>query len=64
MEHNVVSTKRTLRGTFGSGSEPPQPPIHPAFFALARYLARQAAERDYGRFVEDGIQPDSEGEHD
>lgn len=62
MEQIVVGTKRTLRGTFGSGSEPPRPPIHPGFFALVRHMARVAAERDYRRFVEQGIQPNDDGE--
>lgn len=66
MEQIIVSTRRTLRGSFGSGSEPPRTPIHPAFFALVRHMARLAAERDYKRLVEDGIQSDDngEGEHD
>lgn len=62
VEHDVVSTRRTLRGTFGSGQEPPSPPIHPGFYALVRHMARLAAERDYKRLVEHGIQPDNEGE--
>ena len=62
LEQDAVSTRRTLRGTFGSGSEPPKPPIHPGFYALVRHMARVAAERDYERLVEEGIQPNSEGE--
>lgn len=63
VEQDVVSTKRTLRGTFGSGGEPPRPPLHPGFYALVRHMARVAAERDYKRFLEDGIQPDGESEN-